>query len=350
MKKRVFEMKSLLLLMLPLCMVSFSLSAQEAMKEFTEAYDVSKGVTLSSDTKYSDIELLTWEKNVVDIRAEVRVKADSKGRAEEKLSMIHVGIGKSGNTINLETELDEGWSKNAKVDIHIVVNAPAYLNLTVESAYGDLFIQELSGLLLLDLRYGNLKAGKLSRGDEKPYNKMDLSYSNGTVESAGCMELTLAYSDLEITRSDMLFVESKYSKLLGETAGGIITEGSYDKYTFDAVDSFEGELKYSGVKFESLNRKLNVESKYTPINIHHLSKDFKEVNMTTSYGNVSIEVEGGASFKIEGEAKYGTISVALDGKLSRQKENTSMTISGTVGSSPKGSMVLEARYGNIDIK
>lgn len=343
-------MKSLLLLLLPLFMASFSLSAQEAMKEFTEAFDVNKGVTLSSDTRYSDIELLTWEKNVVDIRAEVKVDAASKSKAEEKLSKINVEIGKSGNTIHMETELEEGWSRNAKVDIHIIVNAPAYLNLTMESAYGDLFIQELSGLVLLDLRYGNLKAGDLGRGNEKPYNNLDLAYSNGTIESVGWVELTLAYSDLEVAKSSMLFVESKYSKLLGETTGGIVTEGSYDKYTFDEVDNFVGELKYSGIKFESLKKKLDVESKYTPIKILNLSKDFKEVNVTTSYGNLYIDVEEGASFKIEGEAKYGNIKVAQDGKLSKEKENTSMRIWGSVGSSPKGSMNLEARYGNIDIE
>jgi hypothetical protein len=350
MKKRVSKMKSLLLLLLPITVASLSLSAQDATKDYTETFNVSKGVTLSSDTKYSDIELVTWEKDVVDILVQIKVEASSDSRAEEKLSKIDVEIAKTGNTITLETEFEEGWSMNAKVDIHITVKAPAYLNLTMESSYGDLFIQELSGLVQLDLKYGNLKAGSLSRGDEKPYNNLDLAYSNGTIESAGWMELELAYSDLEIGESKMLFVESKYSKLMGQKSGGIITEGAYDKYTFDELDSFVGELKYSGIKFGALNKKLTVESKYTPIKILRLSKDFKEVNVVTSYGNIYIDLEEGASFKIDGEARYGKINVAMEGKLNQMKENTVMTISGTVGSAPKGTMKLEARYGNIDIE
>ena len=63
MKKRVFKSKSLLLSLLLIVTVSFSLSAQDARKEYSENYDVSKGVTLTTDTKYSDVELITWDKS-----------------------------------------------------------------------------------------------------------------------------------------------------------------------------------------------------------------------------------------------------------------------------------------------
>jgi hypothetical protein len=350
MKKRVSNLRSLLLLLLLITVVSFSLSAQEAKKTYSEAYDVTKGVTLSSDTKYSDIELLTWEKNVVDILVEVEVEASSKGNAEEKMEAIDVNISKSGNTISLETEFEEGWSRNAKIDIQITIKAPAYLNLNMESAYGDLFIQELTGLVLVDLKYGNLKAGTLSRGNEKPYNKLGLSYSNASVETAGWMEVELAYSELDIGTSSMLFVDSKYSKLLGEKTGGIVTEGAYDKYTFDEVDNFVGELRYSGIKFGALTKKFSVESKYTNMKIEHLSKDFKEVHAVLSYGNITMDVEEGASFKVEAEARYGSVNIAQDGKLSKSKENNIVKIWGNVGSDPKGSIAVETRYGNIDIE
>jgi len=342
--------KSLLLSLLLIAVVSFSLSAQDAMKEYTEAFDVSKGITLSSDTKYSDIELLTWDKNVVDILVEIKVDASSKSKAEEKLSKIDVEISKAGNTISLETDFEEGWSRNAKVDIHIIVKAPAYLNLDMESSYGDLFIQELAGLVLLDLKYGNLKAGKLSRGNEKPYNRLYLAYSNGTLEAAGWMELELAYSELEVGTSSMLFAESKYSKLMGEKTGGIVTEGAYDKYYFDEVDNFVAELRYSGLKFGKLNKKLDVNSKYTNIKILNVSKDFKELNASSSYGSIYLDVEEGASFKLESEARYGKVNLAMDGKLSKMKEGTTMKVWGNVGSAPKGSMKLITRYGNIDIE
>jgi len=52
MKKREFKSRSLLLSLLLIVTVSFSLSAQDARKEYTENHDVSKGVTLDTDAKY----------------------------------------------------------------------------------------------------------------------------------------------------------------------------------------------------------------------------------------------------------------------------------------------------------
>jgi len=349
MKMRVYKPKSLLLSLLLISAVCFSLSAQDARKEYTENYAVNRGVTLDAETRYSDMEIVTWDRNEVDILAVVEVDASSKSRADAALEKIDISISKSGNTISLETELENGWSRNVKTEIHITVKAPAYLNLTVENAYGDLFIQEISGLALLDLQYSNLKADALSRGSEKPYNQIELAYSNATIQNAGWVELELAYSDVEINASEMLFVESKYSKLIGEKAGGVVTEGAYDKYFIDELDSFVAELKYSGLKFERLNKTLSVHASYTNTKILELSKNFDEVEASLAYGNLNMTMESGASYKIESESRYGNIKVANGDKLSRSKETTTTKVWGTVGSNPKGTMKLVTKYGNIEI-
>ena len=64
-----------------------------------------------------------------------------------------------------------------------------------------------------------------------------------------------------------------------------------------------------------------------------------------SYGNISVGLEQGASFKFDGEAKYGNITVTGD-RLSRTKENNSQKVWGNVGSNPKATIHVITRYGN----
>lgn len=346
MKKRVSKSKSLLLSLLLIVTVSFSLSAQDARKEYSENYDVSKGVTLTTDTKYSDVELITWDKSEVDILAVVEVEASSQSKAEEALNKVDIRISKTGNNISLVTEMETNWSRNVKTTIKITIKAPAWVNLHMDNAYGDLFIQEVSGLVQVDLKYGNLKAGKLSRGNEKPYNEIDLAYSDGEIDEAGWVHLDLSYSDMEINVSNMLFVASKYSKLLGEKAGGIVTEGMYDKYIFDEVDSFVAELKYSGLKFDRLNKNLNLNSAYTNATIGTLSNGFGAVDAELSYGNFTMGLEQGASFKFDGEARYGNVNIVAGDRLSKTKENNYTKVWGNVGSNPKSSIKVITKYGN----
>jgi len=338
-------MKSLLLLLL-IFTVNFSLSAQDARKEYTETYNVSKGVTLNTDTKYTDVELITWDQSVVDILAVVEVEASSQNRAEEALKKVEVKISKSGNNIYVETEMENGWSRNVRTSIDITIKAPAWVNLNMESSYGDLFIQEATGHVQLDMKYGNLKAGSLSRGNEKPYNIVEMAYSDAVIDEIGWLELEVAYSDVELNVSKMLFLENKYSKITGEKAGGIVTEGMYDKYYFDEVDSFIGELKYSGLKFDKLNKVLELQSAYTGVKIGTLSKGFDKVDAELSYGNLSVGLEQGTSFKFEGEARYGNVSVAGGSQLNKVKENNSVRIWGNVGSNPKSSIQVITKYGN----
>ena len=346
MKKSVFESKSLLLSLLLIVTVSFSLSAQDARKEYSESYDVSKGVTLTTDTKYSDVELIAWDKSVVDILAVVEVEASSQSRAQEALNKVDIQISKSGNNISVVTEMENNWSRNVRTSIKITIKAPAWVNLDLENSYGDLFIQEASELVMVDLKYGNLKAGTLSRGDQKPYSSIDLAYSDGVIDVAGWLEVDVAYSDLEVNQSKMLFVDSKYSKLLGEKAGGIVTDGMYDKYYFDEVDSFVAELKYSGLKFDRLNKILNLNSAYTNANIGTLSNGFAKVDADLSYGNLTMGLEQGASFKFEGEAKYGNININSGDRLSKTKENNYVKVWGNVGSNPKSTIHVITKYGN----
>ena len=347
---KVFKSKSLLLSLLLIVTVSFSISAQDASKEYSESYDVSQGVTLNTDTKYSDVELLTWDKSVIDILVEIEVEASSKSRAEEALEKIDVRISKSGNNVSLVTEFENGWSRNVKTKIKVTINAPKWVNLDMDNSYGDLFIQEVTGLVLLDLKYGNMKVGSLTRMNEKPYSQIDMAYSNAEIDELGWLELEISYSDMEINSSQMLFVENKYSKLSGEKAGGIITEGAYDKYTFEEIDSFVGELKYSGIKFGTLNKTLDLHSGYTGVKIGTLSKGFDKVDASLSYGNLTMGLESGASFKFEGEAKYGSVNISTGDRLSKTKENNYVKVWGNVGSNPKASIKVITKYGNSNFE
>ena len=347
MKKRIFRITWVLVL--PMVMLSLGLSAQDAFREIKGDFDVKKGATLNCDIRYSEMEILNWDQDRVDVLAEITVGASSQSKAEARLDKIDVVLAQSGQTVSIETELEEGWSNNAKVKIRIIVKAPSYMNLEMETSYGDLYVQELNGLVNLEMKYGNLKAGVLDRGKIEPYNSLELAYSDASIEKSGWVEMELAYSDVDIRESSMIFCESKYSKLMGEKTGGIITEGAYDKYAFEEVGNFVGELKYSGVKFGILKRKMEVEAKYTHVRINKLEKDFKEVYASLSYGNLYIDVEDGASYKLDAETRYGNLKVGDEGNMSKTKENSVVRMWGNVGSSPKSAIKAETRYGNLEI-
>ncbi len=105
-------------------------------------------------------------------------------------------------------------------------------------------------------------------------------------------------------------------------------------------------MKYSGLKFGRLNKTLDLHSAYTGAKIETLSNGFDKVDAELSYGNFSVGLEQGASFKFEGEAKYGNVNISTGDRLSKTKENSYVRIWGNVGSNPKSSIHVITKYGN----
>ena len=54
-------------------------------------------------------------------------------------------------------------------------------------------LMSCTDLVNLDIKYGNLTAGKLTRGNIKPLNSLNLAYGKGTIDEAGWLDLTVRY-------------------------------------------------------------------------------------------------------------------------------------------------------------
>ena len=68
--------------------------------------------------------------------------------------------------------------------------------------------------LNLDIKYGNLTAGKLTRGNVKPLSKLSLAYGKASIDETGWLDMIVRYAgSVEITKSQALLIDSKYSKL-----------------------------------------------------------------------------------------------------------------------------------------
>ncbi len=127
---------------------------------------------------------------------------------------------KDENLISAKTVIDEkfnftGWGGDSRrFSIDYNVKMPTGINFTLSNRYGNTDLDEIAGLVNLDIKYGNLTADTLTRGNEKPLNHLSLAYGKASISSAGWLDIIVRYSgDLEIEKSQALLLDSKYSKM-----------------------------------------------------------------------------------------------------------------------------------------
>ena len=175
MKKSAY--KSGMLLISALCLISITLSAQEVTKEYHKEFVAAPGTTLDISNKYGNVTVQSWNQDQVIIDVKVTVEMPDKQKAEKLLGYIDVQFNEGEKLISAKTVIDEkfnfsGWgNRSRKFSIVYNVKMPVEADLKLSNRYGNTDIDELKGSVNLDIKYGDLVAEKLTRGNEKPLSK-----------------------------------------------------------------------------------------------------------------------------------------------------------------------------------
>ena len=346
------------LLLIALLTATFTLSAEEVKKEFHKEYTPGPNTTLEISNRYGDVVITSWDQNQIVIDVKVSVELPNREKAEKLLGYIDVQFTEDGNLIMARTVIDDkfsfsGWGgESKKFSIDYNVKMPAGTPLTLANRYGNTKITELTGLVNLDIKYGNLTAGKLTRGNEKPWSRLNLAYGKGTIDEVGWMTLNIRYTgNLDITKSTALLLDSKYSKLsLGETSS-VVGESKYDNIRIGSIKNLDLDNGYSDVNIETLVTKLRYEGSYGSFSIGSIPAEFESIDLATRYMGVKLGIAENASYELDSHVRYGGIKYNEDNfKFNRRIiENNSTEIAGVVGKedSPSSKVRIEASYGSV---
>ena len=357
MKKSVY--KPGILFLTAFFLLSFGVSAQnEVSKEYHKEYTAQKGMTLDLNNRYGDIVVNTSESDQVVIDVKVTVRYPNRDKAEKLLSYIEVDFSEGSNVISAKTVIDDkfnftGWSGDSrKFAIDYNVEMPEWMNLTLANKYGNTELDDLTGEVILNIKYGNLSASKLIRGNEKPLNYLNLAYGKGSIEEAGWFDIEVRYcGDLTIEKSRALLLDSKYSKLTFETASSIVAESKYDNFRIGSINNLILETGYSDTNIELLTKKLKFEASYCGLSIDKVPSGFESIEIKTRYTGVKVGIDESASYDLDGKVSYGGLKFNEDNfkYTKRIIENNKTETSGIVGpdKSPTAKVWVDSSYGTI---
>ena len=337
--------------------ISSGLYAQEATKEYHKEFVANPNTILQIDSRYGDVAIESWNNDQIVIDVIIKVEMSNKERAERVLNSINIIISEEGNTVKARTEFSRNFNindfgRNANYTINYNVKMPLKTTLNLFNSYGNThIINELAGLVNLNIRYGNLNVDKLSRGNEKPWNNITLSYGKGYVSNADWMSLNLRYSKIEISESTALLVESGYSDLtLGKTSS-VVCEARYGSVKVQTINNLDVTNGYAGFKIGTLTTSLKYNGRYGPLSIDNIPAGFESINIDVNYSNVNLGIADNANYVLDSKASYGGIKLNEDNFKTQRRiiENSRTELSGIVGKSenPAAKVNINARYTNV---
>ncbi len=345
-----------LLAIISLFFLTLALSAQEVTKQFHKEFTAGSK-TLNISNRYGDVVIESWDKDQIVIDIKVTVEMPNKEKAQRMLDLIDVQFNEGSGDVSAKTLIDDkfnftGWGNTRRFSINYSVKMPVNTDLTLSNKYGNTEIDELHGLMNIDIKYGNINAGKLTRGNVKPLSKLNIAYGKGDIEEAGWLDLNERYvGNMHITKSQAILLDSKYSKLiLGETSS-MVGESKYDNIRIEKINNLVLENGYTEVNIGELTKKLTYNGSYGSFSIDKIPEGFESLNVDTRYMGVRLGIEDAASYQLDAKVSYGGLKYNEENFRNQRRivENNSHEVSGTVGKSenPASSVNITSSYGTV---
>jgi len=354
------DYKIRLLLFIPLLLLSITLSAQEVTKEFHKEFNAGAETTLDLSNRYGDVVIQSWDKDQIVIDVKVTVELPNKEKAQKLLEYIDVQFGQNENTVTAKTVIDDkfnfsGWGGGSKkFSINYNVKMPVEAALSLINKYGNTDIDELHGLTSLNIKYGNLTAGKLTRGNTKPLNSINLAYGKGSIDMGGWIDLYVRYcGSLDIEKCQAILLDSKYSKFSFGVISSVVGESKYDNINIDEINNLVLENGYTEVNIGLLSKKLNYTGSYGSFSVDNIPATFESIDVETKYMGVKLGIDESANYKLDAKVSYGGLKYNEDNFKNKNRivENNSTEISGTVGNedSPSAKVNIHSSYGSVKL-
>ncbi len=347
-----------LLIITTVCVLSATLRAQEVTKDFHKQYSAPAGTVLDLSNKYGNITVQTWNQDQIIIDVKVTVEMPDRDRAERLLNYIDVQFDEGNNTVSARTIIDEkfnfsGWgSGSRKFSIEYNVKMPVDSDLKLTNRYGNTDLAELNGMVNLDIKYGDLLADKLTRGNVKPLSRVALAYGKANIEEAGWLDLYIRYSpEMIISRSQALLLDSKYSKIRIEETSSLVGESRYDNVRIGKINNLVLENGYDDVNIEMLSKKLDFTGSYGSFSVERVAAGFETLSIDSRYTGVRLGIEESASYELDAKVSYGGLKLDEDNFKYQKRivENNSNEMSGVVGKeeNPSSRVRVQASYGTV---
>lgn len=329
-----------------------AMADSEKRKTINKSYQVSSSTELSFSNSFGEMHVETWDKNEVKVDIEIIVRASNDDRAQKLLEKIKIYIDDDSpkRELSYRTSINNNNSgRNSSFEINYNLSVPKTSDLTLKNSFGDTYLDDHSGKTELNVQYGNLKAGKLS-GE----CKVKLSFGSGfsEIDAMPNGNLKVSYSKLNVEEMGDVDINSQFSTFTNESADKVNLVAKYGEVEFGKVNSLNADVNFSGFELEELHESIVLDIDYGGSIDIGVKKSVKLVDIKSSFGPVSIELDEGVNGTIDARMSFCDLRYDEDQINFNKiiKEHTSSEYEGKIGNGTGTNIKIVSKYGNVRIR
>ena len=334
-------------------------------KEINKYYKVSPETRIEISNKYGKIELNTWEKDSVTIKIKIKVEEKKLSKLEKSMEEIDFDFTSSEHFLIVRTKVGENrgllerellkfkesiLQSDGNVEIDYVVWLPKTNSLKVENKFGDVFIDDYTGELEIDLSNGNLKSH-----DFKGKVDLTLNFADATINEMNNGRIDCNYSELYIKQANSLRIISKSSTLEIIEINDLDADSRRDKYRIQLIDLLDAQGSFSNFRINELTDRLTLKADYGDLDIEKTSADFSNFYIESKSADINLYFDSDTNFgfeitHIKSELEFGP-KVKIDEEKTLDEKENKIKLIGSFGENSAGNtkLFINATSGEINV-
>jgi hypothetical protein len=317
-------------------------------RSFMKTFPVGMEKTLELTNKYGTVEVTTWKKDSVYIRAEIKAVATNQEKLSSMFDGVTVNFTEAGTILKAQTVFTQNINRlfesfkgmtskiisyDSRIEINYYINVPEYLNLTIDNRYGDLYMENCTGKFTASLSNGSFKANSLGRE-----SSITISFCDATIGSIASGTIDASFSEVSAEELGDVTIKSISSKYELEKAGKILFESRRDDFNITAISSVRGNSYFTDFRIKELKKELSLTLRYGEIKTDSIARGFESVNLNSGYAEIFLNFTQNSSYNLD--VRHINTFLALPSKNSKTEQKTldedkkEYITYGTVGTSP----------------
>ncbi len=357
---------SLLFLLMPF--LSFAgIKGEKLEKEINRQFSIQTNGVLKINNKYGAVDITTGTSNQIKIKVKVTAEASSKSKAQETLDRVNILFDEGGNEVSAVTQVESSsgfktWfsSSNMNVEINYTVVVPADIYLKLANRYGTVYVETTDRDLEIDLAYGDIRLGDVhanlslemaySEGSISniKYGQIKLEYSELQMEDAESVVIQMQYTELSLSSVPTARIDASYSEFEANQIGSLTYTGKYADVAIGRVGSIDAKSSYTDIEIGAFDAKGNISMTYGELEIENIGSGLTQLDIKTSYTDVSLAFLTNANYTIDATTSYCDIKHRNLKVIEFIDKGSSSSLKGSNGSGG-GIVLVKMTYGDLDI-
>ncbi len=324
----------------------------EKTKKINKSFKVNASTKLDLENKFGKVQITTWDKNEIAIEINIIARANSDQKALEILDKINVDISEGSDIIYLKTKTESIHSKggNKSFEINYTVNMPRNNALKVKNNFGDMFLGNFNGKTDIEVKYGGLRAEKLSSNE----NNIKVGFGSGSVTYIKNGNLNISYSDFNLNSGGNIDLTSSFSDIKLEGIDILDIKNKYGKVEIGSVNSVSGSNSFADFNLKKLATGLDMKVSYCgAFEVRNIGKNFKNININGSFSHFDLDFDDGNAFNFDVNVSFGNAHIDRSKAQFNisEKKNTSAYYKGKYGrGSCQGNVNIKSSYGDVSFQ